>query len=124
MEGDDKRKIQFKSSLVLNRFLEENKLLAAQNEKAGKADVTLVDNLSKLASATGLRPATISSIFNADSSPSTTNLILIVNKLDRLLSEFGREFEKVSDEEAEKFESQIAIKKALERKRKLLYGKN
>jgi transcriptional regulator with XRE-family HTH domain len=120
MEVDDKRKIQLKTALVLNRFLDENKLMSALHEKAGKADLTLVDNLSKLASATGLRPATISSIFNADSSPSTINLIVIVDKLNHLLSEFGREYEKVSNEELEKFELQIATKKTLERKRKLL----
>lgn len=118
MEGDSKRQMQLKCAFTLKKFLEENKSQSIQNEKVGKKDLILVDNLSKLASTTGLRPATISSIFNADSSPSITNVIKILVKLERSLSQFGEQYDQIAETDLRLFESELKIKKEIEKKRK------
>lgn len=118
MESENKRRMQLKCALILKKFLDENKSKSFQNLKDGTIDLMLVDNLSKLASATELRPATISSIFNADSIPSITTLILILIKLQRTIVEFGNSYDLIEDNEINLFELELAKKKTQERDRK------
>lgn len=118
MKSDEKGKMQLKCALVLNKFLEQNKILATQNKNAGREDLSLIDNLSKLASATALRPATISSIFNADSNPPITNLIAIVTKLNRSFLDFGKMYDELEEQELETFTRALTLKKNIEKQRK------
>lgn len=118
MEGDSKRKTQLKCALTLNKLLNDNKSRSFLNIQAGTEDLSLVDNLSKLSSATGLRAATISSIFNADSIPSITNVILILMKLQKTLAEFAINYELLEDSEIEIFESELSKKKIFEKNRR------
>ncbi|TKT85729.1 hypothetical protein [Dyadobacter frigoris] len=120
MEGDSKRIIQLKCALTLNKFLEENKLLSSSNKKRNSVDLMLVDNLSKLSSLTGLRSATISSIFNADSIPSITTIIVILAKLRRTLVDFGSTYDSIEDQEIEIFQTELNKKKEYEKNRKTI----
>lgn len=118
MEGDSKKEMQLRCALTLNKFMNENKSRSILNSQLGIEDLTLVDNLSKLSSSTGLRPATISSIFNADSTPSITTVILILIKLQKTLTDFGNYYESIDGTQIQIFESERTRKKNLEKTRK------
>lgn len=118
MEVEIKRLLQLKCALTLKKFLEENKHQWLENKKSGIEDLSLIYNLSHLSSATSLRPATISSIFNGDSAPSITNIIQILLKLNRTLAQFGQYFDQIEDSEIINFQHEVLSKKEFEKSRR------
>ncbi|GLU57219.1 hypothetical protein Dfri01_66800 [Dyadobacter frigoris] len=118
MEGFTKRKLQLKCALALKCILEENKAKWQENKNSGKKDFLLISNLSQLSSSTGLRPATISNIFNGDTSPSITNVHQILLALNKNFTQFGYYFDQISDSELEAFEQEISKKKDSEKIKK------
>jgi transcriptional regulator with XRE-family HTH domain len=119
MEVELKRLLHLKCALTLKKFIDENKAQLLENRKSGIEDVALVYNLSQLSSAAGLRPATISSIFNGDSTPSITNIIQILLKLNRTLTQFGQYFDQIEDSEIGDFLSEVLDKKEFEKNKRV-----
>jgi transcriptional regulator with XRE-family HTH domain len=118
MEMDNRKEMQLKCAFVLKKFLDENKLQLLENRKTGVEDISLIYNLSQLSSATGLRPATISNIFNGNSSPLITNVFQVLSKLNRTITQFGECYHGIGDSELREFESEILSKREIEIVRK------
>ena len=118
MDGHDKTFIRLKCAFVLNQLLEKNKAQHSINLSEGIDDLQLVHNLAQLSSSTGLRPATVSNMFNGDSAPSLTSLIHVLEILGFSIVEFGEAYSHVSVSEINKFQKTIADKKERELEKK------
>jgi len=118
MDGHDKTFIRMKCAFVLNQLLDKNKARHSINLSEGVDDLNLVHNLAQLSSATGLRPATISNIFNGDSAPSLTSLIQILEILGSSIMQFGDAYSHASVSEINNFQKNIAEKKERELEKK------
>lgn len=114
MEEEDKKYLKLKIALTLNKLLSENKVQALSDKKHGKKDPNLIHSLLQLSIETGLRPASISSIFNGDSTPSMLSVLQILSKLDKSLILFSKCFENISEIEMLDFEEKIKQKKKIE----------
>jgi transcriptional regulator with XRE-family HTH domain len=114
MDGQEKSFIRLKCALILNRLLDKNKSQYASNLNNGLNDLKLVHNLSQVSSSTGLRPATVSNIFNGDSAPSVTSLLHILDVLGSSMTQFGVAYDKTSDLEVVEFKKELISKKERE----------
>lgn len=114
MDGANKTIIRLRCAYVLNRLLDKNKSQYASNVGSGVKDLSLVHNLAQLSLSTGLRPATVSSIFNGDSAPSLTSLLQILDVLGSTLTVFGIEYDKASDADVNQFKTDLGLKKSRE----------
>ncbi len=111
MDVEGKKNVQLKYALALSKLLKENKLLWLGNKEKGIKNLSLIYNISQLSDETGLRTATLSSIFNGDSNLSGTTLATILKKLGKSFEQFGRYYDSLTSEEIEEFEHIISIKK-------------
>ena len=111
MEEKERKYAQLKVAMVLTRLLEENKMLADRNKKDHYKDLTLVHSQLQISVETGLRPATLTSIFNGESNPTMASVIQILRTLKKTVVEFGNLYDNISESEIEQFQQRIASKK-------------
>ncbi|SEI39633.1 Helix-turn-helix [Dyadobacter koreensis] len=111
MEEKERKYAQLRVAMVLTRLLEENKILADTNKKDHYKDLTLIHSQLQISVETGLRPATLTSIFNGDSNPTITSVIQILTALKKTFVEFGNLYENIPESEIQKFQMMVASKK-------------
>lgn len=102
LKGKDKH-IKIKIAISLNKLL-----VKYRQAQMGKAD--LKDNqasYNQIALNADLRKATVSDIFNAKSTPSSSTLILVVQAMGFSLTDFAQTFDSVNDFEILSFKMNL-----------------
>lgn len=102
----EKELIKLRFGLALRKLLQENEEIA-ETKKGRRAVV----NLSQLSSETGLRTASLSSIFNGDSNLSAVSLCTIINALGKTFSDFAKRFEQLSEEDLLNYYEEVQKRK-------------
>lgn len=92
MEKDVEEYIKTKIALTLNILLERNK---ETNRK--------INSYGKIAINAEIRKATVTKIFNADSTPNSITLISIINALGYSLTEFAQVYESLTERHINEF---------------------
>ncbi len=95
--------VKAKFAITLNTLIERNKKKREKNNRKGEESIGLDDSLGKISSSTGLRKATLSDIINLKSELKGFTLYLILSSLKSTFTEFGRIYDKVSDDSAHSY---------------------
>lgn len=113
MELDEKKIHKLKLACTLSVFLERNKKRVLDNKLKGKEDLTLVESLRKLESATGLSFTIIQSTFSAKRDISFSTLMTILDGLGLSISEFGNVYDNLTESDLKKRELEIQERKRI-----------
>ncbi len=85
--------------LAIKKLIDKNKRLKLNNDKKGIETRGIDYSYGTIASSTGLRPATISNIINGVSDIKGNTLQLLLRSLGVSMSQFGKVFDCISDDE-------------------------
>ena len=97
MEEKEKKILKLKLGLAIVKILAENLAIAKANKEKGTRDHRLVSSLRKLAAASGIDYGTIQKISKGLISPEFVNVIVIIESLDKNLSQFSKYYDSISD---------------------------
>lgn len=109
-KGKEKELIQLKYAIAFTKLLELN-IKGGEEVKPQKNRRKPVTSLSQLSIDTEFRPATLSNIFLGRSNLQAVSINLILKSLGRSYTEFGEQFDKITEKEVVEFRLKIEASK-------------
>ncbi|WP_421803936.1 hypothetical protein [Flagellimonas sp.] len=101
MEKELEELIKIKIAISLRRLLESSK----KHLKSNGEDIA--QSYNQIAIVTGLRKGTVSDAFNAQSTPGSNTLILIIESMGFNLIDFSKYYCSIGEKEINKFKTSI-----------------
>jgi len=112
MESREKKYIQFKYAVCLNKIIAANKV-KAEKDKANKTkDHKLITSLRKLEAASGISFPIIQNITKGSKNPALTTIVAIAEGLEISPRQFFSFFDEITEEEVK-----LAMAKNLKKKK-------
>ncbi len=106
-----------KTSVTLNKFLEEAKTKGSSHARISNNKEYHVNSIRKIALEAELEVNTVASIFNGKRVAKFPTLLLIIQALGKSLTEFARAFDRVTDSDIQKFKERTPAKKTAPKKK-------
>jgi transcriptional regulator with XRE-family HTH domain len=101
----------YKTAIALSRLLDEAKAKGSSHSRIVNNPDHIINSIGKISLETGLRKNTISDIINAKKAPKITTLVLILDALGKSIIDFGKQYEKLTDSDIQKFKERSNLKK-------------
>ncbi len=99
MDAREKKIIQVKYAICINKAIADNKLQAKENKANKKDSHKLVKSIRNLEAASGIAFPIIQSITKGTKNPALSTIVAISEGLDISLEQFFAQFEKITDAE-------------------------
>jgi transcriptional regulator with XRE-family HTH domain len=111
MEARDKKYIQFKYAVCINKIIASNRVKAKENKSNKTKDHKLINSLRKLEAASGISFPIIQNISIGNKNPALTTVVALSEALEISLGEFFSYFDSITEED-------VAMAMAKKKKRK------
>ena len=108
MDKQQAELIQLRFGLTLKLILDENKSKATDNPKKD-----IIDSYGKLEISSGLRKATLIDFVSGKSNPSGTTIAAILDALEITLTDFGKQYDRITENDVLEYKKEIEKAKAI-----------
>ena len=103
--------VLIRMAVVLNKFLDEAKAKGSSYERISNNPDYLINSYGKIALEAGIRKHTVADIFNGKRSARVPTLAIILQALNKTMTDFGKAYDRVSDSDIQKFKERSNLKK-------------
>lgn len=101
-----------RTAVVLTKFLDEVKAKGSSHARISNNTDYLVNSIRKIALETELQVNTVADVFNAKRSARIPTLVIILEALNKTMTDFGKAYDRVTDSDIQKFKEQSNLKKS------------
>ncbi|MES2329672.1 MAG: hypothetical protein V4539_08725 [Bacteroidota bacterium] len=103
---------KIKTAIVLGEMLAEQQSKGSINARISDRKILIHNTLGKISVETGITKSSLSEIFAGKSGTKINTLIPILGALNRSFVDFAKRFEKLTENDVQKFKEQSKLKKA------------
>ncbi len=99
-----------RTAIVLTKFLDEAKTKGSSHERIANNPDYPINSFGKIALEAGIRKHTVADVFNGKRSARIPTLAIILEALNKTMSDFGKAYDRVTDSDIQKFKERSNLK--------------
>lgn len=100
-----------RTAVVLTKFLDDAKAKGSSHARISNNTDYLINSIRKIALEAELQVNTVADVFNGKRSARIPTVALILQALNKTMTEFGKSYDRVTDSDIQKFKERSNLKK-------------
>lgn len=112
MDDTQETLVLIRTAVVLTKFLDEAKGKGSSHARISNNPDYEINSFGKIALEAGIRKHTVADVLNAKRSARIPTLAIILEALNKTMTDFGKAYDRVTDSDIQKFKEQSSLKKS------------